>query len=102
MRKLVGEVLGIANKIIPDKEKRDEFMVQFQEIVSQANPYDSRFGATLKGSGRWIIALMFVTYYLAAKIFNLPIDELDKKIIAGIVFGLVLSRGLEKMLRRDR
>ena len=114
---LVGKALM---RVIPDKQGQERFLAEiekeyaeneheyemdFMEVVKESQQiyeWEPKFSQILKGSTRWIIAIMFASFYIYQRIVGMSISPLDEKIILGIIGFLFILRSVEKNLKRTR
>ena len=114
---IIGRVL---DRVVPDKNKRNELMLEiekefnkqefeldhmFMDVVKDAQKmyeFEPKIGLFLKGSTRWIIALVMTGFYIYLRITDQGITEFDQYLIGGIWGFLFILRSTEKILKRDK
>jgi len=114
---LVGSILtknlpnkAEVNKIMMEIEREynkseHEYEMGFMDVVKSAatlTQYDTKLSVILKGSSRWIIALMFTCFYIYSRLTGLPLTPFDTQLMAGLWGFLFLMRSAEKMLKKDK
>jgi len=113
---IVGTVIS---RLVPDKAKQKEIMLEIEKKYNEYEhefeieilktiqdaqkmyEHEPKFSKNLKGSSRWIIALMFSCFYIFARLTNLELTSFDGQLMGGLWGFLFLSRGIEKILKKD-
>ena len=87
------------------EENSHELEMKFMEIVQEAQtplPFEPKLSMFLKGSTRWIIALIMTAFYIYLRLTQGTVTEYDQYLIGGIWGFLFLLRSAEKLTKRDK
>jgi len=82
------------------KANEHEYEMGFLDVVKDAQKiylYEPKIGMFLKGSTRWIIALIMTFFYIYLRLSNTAITEMDQYLISGIWGFLFVLRTWEKL-----
>ena len=114
---IVGTVV---DRLVPDKAEaakikaemekelqahENELEADFMEAVREAqtiHEWEPKLSQILKGSTRWIIALIMTGFYIYLRVTSSGITEFDQYLIGGIWGFLFLLRSVEKVTKRDK
>lgn len=102
-KNLATELKGEIEKAI--EEHSHEFEMKFIEVVQEAqivHEWEPKFSQILKGSTRWIIALMMTIFYIYLRISSGTVTEYDQYLIGGIWGFLFILRSVEKVTGKTK
>lgn len=100
---------AVLTRLIPDINERKQLKTELERVYIETiqdelklYEFEPKISMFLKGSTRWIIALIMTFFYIYLRLSDNEITEFDQWLMAGLWGFMFILRSIEKIKRRDK